>query len=155
MNVDELLEERGATHGSFEVNSVVAQNIRGAIRDCEAWADLPAVYREALDHIAGKIGRICSAPKPDDMEPDHFADIGGYARLAENYAVKRRSAVKVVEQAGTMTPGEVAVLEQKLAVKPDVTLPASIEAKLSEQVELEQAARRAKLIEDGIVKPGE
>ena len=86
MNIDKLLEERGATHGDFRANAAVAQAIRWAIRDCDVWADLPAVYREALDHIAGKIGRILSAPDPSCMEPDHWVDIAGYARLAENFA---------------------------------------------------------------------
>ena len=83
MNAEEITAERGKTHGSFAVNSIIAQRIREAMRDpLSAWHDLPVRCREALDHIAGKIGRICSTPDSNHMEPDHWLDIEGYAYLA-------------------------------------------------------------------------
>ena len=94
MSTDALLAERGETHGDFEVNAVVAQSILRAIQltPGAVWGELDDVYREALTHIAGKIGRILSAPHLPNMEPDHWADIAGYARLAERHAIKQRNA---------------------------------------------------------------
>jgi hypothetical protein len=41
---------------------------------------MPDVQREALDHIAGKIGRIFSGQATFF---DHWRDVAGYATLAE------------------------------------------------------------------------
>ena len=99
MNTQDLLNERQTTHGDFAINASVAQEIREAVRrNGSVWARLHPEYREALDHIAGKIGRVCSAPDPKKVEPDHFADIAGYATLAVNRA--RKEALPEV----TVTP---------------------------------------------------
>jgi hypothetical protein len=86
MTPDDLIAERQKTHGDFRVNARVAQVIRYAMRESSEWAELSFTQREALDHIAGKIGRIVAAGCGGS--PDHFRDIGGYARLGELDAQK-------------------------------------------------------------------
>lgn len=79
MSVTGLLNERAATHGRFEDNARVGQHLRDYWRQQPAWASMPDVQREALDHIAGKLSRILSGQA---TYADHFADISGYAELA-------------------------------------------------------------------------
>lgn len=85
MNPDDLIAERQKTHGEFSVNARVSQAIKRACRDASGWHYLSFEQREALDHIAGKIGRIVAG---NGTHPDHWHDIGGYARLAELSAEK-------------------------------------------------------------------
>ena len=86
MTPDDIIAERQKTHGEFKDNARVSQTIKYACREAPGWDDLPSQQREALDHIAGKIGRIVAS---DGSHPDHFADIGGYARLGELDAIGR------------------------------------------------------------------
>jgi hypothetical protein len=80
---DALLTERGSTHGDFSVNADLSQRLKRILRESPGWTNLHPVHREALDVIALKVSRILSG-KP--YEPDHWADIAGYARLAERAA---------------------------------------------------------------------
>jgi hypothetical protein len=51
------------------------------MRATKNWDVLDHVKREALEHIATKIGRILSG---DPNHRDHWEDIQGYARLVED-----------------------------------------------------------------------
>lgn len=169
LNADDLLAERQNTHGDFSHNAAVAQAVRRAMHSSAVWDEMDDVYREALDHIAGKIGRICSAPQPGDMEPDHFADIGGYARLAEKHAIKQQAAPRQVPLDfgsivvdGRREPITDAELDDALEkMSPNVEEAFVTRDKeggvviAERRVEEEQAARRAKLIEDGVIVPGD
>jgi hypothetical protein len=77
----ELLQERGTTHGSFHDNARNGQMLREAFRSSPKWAEMPLEHREALDHIAGKLSRILSG---QSRFADHWADIQGYAKLAQD-----------------------------------------------------------------------
>lgn len=76
----DLLTERQTTHGSFETNASIAQEIKSAMRASPQWHDLSDVRKEALEFIASKIGRILSGKANFE---DHWADIQGYAELAK------------------------------------------------------------------------
>lgn len=76
----ELLSERATTHGSFETNASIAQELKAAMRASPRWEDLSDVRKESLEFIASKIGRILSGRS--DLA-DHWADIAGYAELAK------------------------------------------------------------------------
>jgi hypothetical protein len=76
MTPEELIAQRHKTHGSFVDNSAVSQAIKNTIRNSPA--KLTDMQMEALDYIAGKIGRICSG---NADEADHWRDIAGYATL--------------------------------------------------------------------------
>lgn len=76
-----LLAERGKTHGRFEDNARVAQDLKVVFRAQEGWGNLSLVHREALDMFAGKVSRILSG---QGGFADHWDDIAGYAKLAAN-----------------------------------------------------------------------
>ena len=80
MTTDELTTERGKTHGSFLVNADYAQRLRAFWRDSAQWDRMLPEHREALDMIATKMSRILSG---QSQFYDHWADIAGYAKLAE------------------------------------------------------------------------
>ncbi len=80
MSVNTLLGARGETHGRFSDNARVGQHLRAFWRSQSSWAAMPEVQREALDHMAGKLSRIFSGQA---TFCDHWADIAGYAALAQ------------------------------------------------------------------------
>ncbi len=75
---DDLLVERAKTHGSFEVNARISQELKMVFARHGA-ADLSAVHREVLDMIATKVARILSG---NAGYRDHWDDIAGYGQLA-------------------------------------------------------------------------
>jgi hypothetical protein len=75
---EQLLEERGKTHGDFSDHAAVTYAVKDAMCSLGNIDRLSVVQREALDMIAHKIGRII-AGNPDHK--DHWDDIAGYAKL--------------------------------------------------------------------------
>jgi hypothetical protein len=78
-NTEQLLNQRGTTHGSFELNAEVSQRIKGLYDHYDPQRNLCDVHREALDVIALKLSRILSGQA---SFKDHWDDIAGYATLA-------------------------------------------------------------------------
>ena len=78
METEELLEERGKTHGDFTVHAIITQSIKECYGVTIGYENLTSPQKEALDMIAHKIGRII-AGNPDVK--DHWDDIAGYAKL--------------------------------------------------------------------------
>jgi hypothetical protein len=76
--IDTILDERKQIHGDFTDDAGTAQALKDVMRAAMNWNDLTPVQREALEHIATKIGRILSG---DPGHRDHWEDIQGYARL--------------------------------------------------------------------------
>jgi L-rhamnose isomerase len=85
MGTDDLLVDRGKTHGNWADQAETAAKIKYALQP--ALGKLPAPLAEALSHIAVKLSRIANG---NAMEPDHFRDIAGYARLAEQWIASQR-----------------------------------------------------------------
>ena len=86
-DVDDILDKRAATYGSFEDVAGCAQEIKNAIRICNN-SELDDDQIEALDMIASKIARILSG---DSDYADSWIDIAGYATLvAERIKGKTR-----------------------------------------------------------------
>lgn len=81
MNTQQLLKQRGKTHGDFEDNARIAQALKSTVRQEEGWQDLDDVNREAIEMILHKIARWVSAPK---IHPDNAEDVAGYAKLTLN-----------------------------------------------------------------------
>jgi bcepNY3gp66 len=80
MNIDEILAERGKTHGKFWEHAKVSQELKEAISchfDTHA-NSLSPQQQEALEMICHKIARIV-AGNPNFV--DHWRDIAGYATL--------------------------------------------------------------------------
>ncbi len=94
---EEILAERGSTHGPFGEQAPLVQNIKGLMRATGQWALLPATHREALDMIAHKMGRILVG---NPQHRDHWDDIAGYARLASGACVQAADAEMRVAQPG-------------------------------------------------------
>lgn len=76
---DELLVERGKTHGDFGQHAKCTQDLKRAFYG-NCVNKLDDAKRESVDMILHKLGRIASG-NPDHA--DHWADIAGYARLVE------------------------------------------------------------------------
>ena len=78
MEVGEVLNERGTTHGAFEQNAEVSQALKRVLQ-YENASPMTDVQHEALDNICQKLARIvCGNPN----HIDHWIDIAGYAMLA-------------------------------------------------------------------------
>ena len=70
------LQERGSRYGAFADNALIAQNLKGIIR--QYTGGFQADQKEALEMIAHKIGRILAG---DPNYADSWIDIAGYAKL--------------------------------------------------------------------------
>jgi hypothetical protein len=95
MSIDKTLAEREGTHGDFNKVAETAQRLKEVLSDaCRLRS--PA-HREAVDLICTKLARIHCG---DAWEPDHWRDIQGYAKLAEDRCVEQEAPT---HSAGNMT----------------------------------------------------
>jgi|DEB0MinimDraft_3_1074331.scaffolds.fasta_scaffold56483_2 hypothetical protein len=74
------LKKRAKTHGDFRHTAGTAQALKEIVAESAA-GKLSPIQHEALDMICSKIARICCG---DNNEPDHWLDVQGYAKLAED-----------------------------------------------------------------------
>jgi hypothetical protein len=81
MNIDDLLKDKEATHGSFDDTATIAQTLKAVMRRGKNWEHLPPASKEALELIATKAARILNG---DATDPEHWLDISGYAKLRAN-----------------------------------------------------------------------
>lgn len=79
MTTSDIITERNKTHGSFDLNAQISQDIKAIIRASPGWDSLNYKQKESLDVIALKISRVLSGRAE---HADHWDDIIGYARLA-------------------------------------------------------------------------
>lgn len=82
MSTENLLQERGSTHGDFTDNARISQEIKRVMYSSKNWNEMHDIHREALEYIAGKIGRILSGQW--DFQ-DSYDDIAGYAQLPKKF----------------------------------------------------------------------
>jgi hypothetical protein len=88
-----FLADRKKVHGEFKIQADIAQSLKETARGriveisdetrehlLQRWETLPAHQREALDMILHKAARILAG---DNEHDDHWRDIGGYAKRAE------------------------------------------------------------------------
>lgn len=78
--IEELIEERGSTHGDWYQQSAKAQGIKKELQTSVNWNNLSNSHKDALEMIAVKLSRILTG---DPDEADHWDDIAGYARLGK------------------------------------------------------------------------
>lgn len=76
--IDEVLKERGKTHGDFPTQALTAQTLKYMIHQMPNWHDMPGYMRESLELIATKISRMGHG---DWRHTDAPLDISGYATL--------------------------------------------------------------------------
>lgn len=79
-SITTLLDERGKTHGEYSVHAQITQDLKDVMHKTQNWGRLNAVQKETLEMVAHKIGRVL-AGNPNFK--DHWMDIAGYAKLAE------------------------------------------------------------------------
>jgi hypothetical protein len=84
VSIDDLLEERGKTHGKFSDSARCAQRLKAVVRDElkrrheRTQPPLEFTHMESIDMILYKIGRIIAG---DATFADHWNDIAGYGKL--------------------------------------------------------------------------
>ena len=78
--VNEILQERQSTHGTFSESATTVQRLKGIMRATPNWDRLSNAQREALEMIQHKLGRILHG---DPNHLDSWADVQGYAKLGE------------------------------------------------------------------------
>ena len=79
-DIDTTLTERGNRYGEFKDHARITQNIKRAMVDSPNWNTLPDYYKEGLEMVAHKIGRILNG---DPYYIDSPHDAIGYIRLIE------------------------------------------------------------------------
>jgi len=85
-DVSVILFDRNKVHGSFADNAAYSQQIKRIMHSAPCWNGLHDAHKEALHMIALKLSRILSGMAEHD---DHWADIEGYARLAQNVGKRK------------------------------------------------------------------
>jgi len=86
MTLENTLQERGARYGAFSEHAQIAQSIQDGYRIYpEKWNKLPPVVKQGLTVIADKIARILNG---DEYYDDNYHDLGGYAKLMEDWVRK-------------------------------------------------------------------
>lgn len=89
MNIDDIIKERAATHGPFNIQAEIAQKLKEVLRAYPGYAKLSFVHREALDMVMHKASRIACG-NPD--ERDHALDMAGYSKLIVDYLDDKRNS---------------------------------------------------------------
>jgi hypothetical protein len=80
-DLDKTLHERRKLYGDFVGHADIAQALKARMRASGRWHNLRPEYKEALEMIAHKIGRILNG---DPNYADSWHDIAGYAKLIED-----------------------------------------------------------------------
>ena len=76
--IEEVLNQRQATYGSFTKNAEVSQMMKYFMTQGTNYKQIPMAHREALEMIVHKIARIVNG---DPNYIDNWIDICGYSQL--------------------------------------------------------------------------
>lgn len=76
--IDDILNERGVTHGHFHDQAKTAQRLKRILHYTPNWELMDADMRESLEMICMKMSRIVHG---DPYHRDSWMDIIGYAKL--------------------------------------------------------------------------
>ena len=76
--IEEVLNQRQATYGSFTKNAEVSQMMKYFMAQGTNYKQMPMAHREALEMIVHKIARIVNG---DPNYIDNWIDICGYSQL--------------------------------------------------------------------------
>lgn len=76
--IEEVLNQRQATYGSFTKNAEVSQMMKYFMTQGTNYKQMPVPHREALEMIVHKIARIVNG---DPNYIDNWVDIIGYSQL--------------------------------------------------------------------------
>ncbi len=81
----ELLATRGKTHGDYSEQARATMEVMRTLQKCSRWKDMTDEHVIGIQNIVFKLTRAACG---DPMEPDHFDDVGGYAKLISQYIRK-------------------------------------------------------------------
>ena len=87
-SIEKVLAERGKRYGEFVDHAFVTQSIKRAMVNSPNWKRLSDDMKESLEMIAHKMGRILNG---DPEYIDSWTDIVGYAKLVEDYLIKKEA----------------------------------------------------------------
>ena len=76
--IEEVLNQRQTTYGSFTKNAEVSQMLKYFMIQGTNYKQMPTAHREALEMIVHKIARIVNG---DPNYIDNWVDICGYSQL--------------------------------------------------------------------------
>ena len=76
--IEEVLNQRQATYGSFTKNAEISQMLKYFMAQGTNYKQMPVPHREALEMIVHKIARIVNG---DPNYIDNWVDIIGYSQL--------------------------------------------------------------------------
>ena len=76
-SIDNVLTERGKTHGNFRENALRYYRLKKAFYDGQGSGRLPPEFHMSVDLILLKLSRIAVG---DPTHIDHYFDIEGYAK---------------------------------------------------------------------------
>ena len=79
MNINEILAERGKTHGDFKDHAKLSQNLKEVARSSKNWANLQDFQKEAIEMSLHKLARILSG---NAKYIDSWRDMAAYIELA-------------------------------------------------------------------------
>lgn len=86
--LDKTLKDRGSVYGTFEDNARITQDLCDVLKTAPNYGLLAKEHMEAYHMIFHKISRsVCGDP----MYIDNAHDIGGYAKLLEDYLIKEKA----------------------------------------------------------------
>ena len=91
MAIEEVLDDRGKSYGSFQSVASVAQRIKVIFRDYPGWRNLTLDKKESLDLMATKMARVIVG---DSDHKDSWDDIAGYAMLISKQIEEIQNASK-------------------------------------------------------------
>lgn len=78
MDSKDIIVERDKTHGDYDYQSKLSQEIKNVFKSSYLWNTLSYNQKESLEMIAVKISRILNG---NPNFKDHWDDISGYAEL--------------------------------------------------------------------------
>lgn len=76
--IEEVLNQRQSTYGSFTKNAEISQMMKYFMAQDTNYKQMPLAHREALEMIVHKIARIVNG---DFNYIDNWIDICGYSQL--------------------------------------------------------------------------
>lgn len=89
MTVENTLDQRKKTYGSFKEHALISQNLKYTLDISKNYWRLAPDQKEAIEMILHKIARIVNG-NPDYTDSWH--DIQGYAKLVEDRLVKESAS---------------------------------------------------------------
>jgi hypothetical protein len=86
LDIKHTLAEREQTHGCFQTQAQISQELNAVMKDVGQWGKLSYDQMEAMEMIAHKIARILNG---NPNFHDHWHDIAGYATLVADRLEKK------------------------------------------------------------------